>query len=205
MRGSMCDAPVFYASTEGQAQRIAQRIADVLRSAGLTSEAIDVTSDDAAAVDWTSVRGVIVGASLHAGAHQKEAARFIRTHRDRLNARPSWFFSVSLGIASQRPADKAAVQRLARLFPYQAQWCPRQVVCFAGRLAYTQYTWLTRLIMRHIARKEGGSTDTSRDHEYTNWAAVDSFAWQAAVDISTLAIPRATVPQERTRETTRVA
>lgn len=188
----MCEAPVFYATTEGQTRRIAMHIAKVLRSAGLTSEAIDLRSEDAASVDWAQVRAAIVGASLHAGAHQKEVARFIRVNRDRLNARPSWFFSVSLGIASKNPAEAAEVQKLARLFVHEARWCPRQVACFAGRLAYTQYGWFTRLIMRRIARKEGGSTDTSRDHEYTNWASVNTFAWQAGVDI-VMSIPKGAV------------
>jgi menaquinone-dependent protoporphyrinogen oxidase len=30
--------------------------------------------------------------------------------------------------------------------------------------------------MRAIARHEGGSTDTTRDHEYTDWDAVTRFA-----------------------------
>ena len=31
-------------------------------------------------------------------------------------------------------------------------------------------------VMRRIVSKEGGDTDTSRDYEYTDWAAVDAFA-----------------------------
>ena len=30
--------------------------------------------------------------------------------------------------------------------------------------------------MRAIASREGGSTDTTRDHEYTDWQAVTQFA-----------------------------
>jgi menaquinone-dependent protoporphyrinogen oxidase len=32
--------------------------------------------------------------------------------------------------------------------------------------------------MRAVARREGGSTDTTRDHEYTDWDAVNRFADQ---------------------------
>jgi menaquinone-dependent protoporphyrinogen oxidase len=193
----MCEAPVFYSTTEGQTRRIAERIARVMRSAGLTSEAIDLKSADAQRVDWDRVRGAIVGASLHAGAHQKEATRFVLANRDRLNARPSWFFSVSLGFVSKNASEVAEVQKLARLFAHQARWCPRQVVCFAGRLAYTKYGWFTRWMMRWIAGKEGGATDTSRDHEYTNWATVDALAWLAAIDILAISIPKSGVPIER--------
>jgi menaquinone-dependent protoporphyrinogen oxidase len=32
------------------------------------------------------------------------------------------------------------------------------------------------MVMKSIARHEGGSTDTSHDTEYTDWTEVDSFA-----------------------------
>ena len=47
---------------------------------------------------------------------------------------------------------------------------------FAGAIKYTQYGFITRWIMRRIAKKEGGDTDTSRDHEYTDWVQVTRFA-----------------------------
>ena len=34
----------------------------------------------------------------------------------------------------------------------------------------------TRRVMRWISRREGRDTDTSHDHEYTNWDAVARFA-----------------------------
>jgi len=40
------------------------------------------------------------------------------------------------------------------------------------------------MLMKHIASKEGGATDTSRDHEYTNWAEVDQFAVEFAREVA---------------------
>jgi len=37
-----------------------------------------------------------------------------------------------------------------------------------------------RFVMKQIARKTGSPTDTSRDHELTDWAAVDRFAGELA-------------------------
>lgn len=187
----MCEAPVFYATTEGQTARIAERIAKGIQAAGISSGAIDVRSVQAQHVEWTQVRAVVVGASLHAGAHQKEAGRFISAHRDHLNARPSWFFSVSLAAASKDPAEVSEARKLAQGFVDAAKWCPRRVICFAGRLAYTKYGWITLMMMRHIARREGASTDTSRDHEYTDWDAVDEFTRRAIADILARSIPPA--------------
>lgn len=46
---------------------------------------------------------------------------------------------------------------------------------FAGALLYQNYHPLLRWIMKRIARKAGGGTDTSRNYEYTDWGEVEAF------------------------------
>lgn len=179
----MRDVLIFYATTDGQTGRIAERIAKDIGARGFHARAIDVASDEAANVDWQNVRGVLLGASLHAGHHQKAAAEFAARHRDRLNLYPSAFFSVSLSAASSNPDEIATAVRLARELPANAGWRPTFVETFAGRLAYTRYGWLTRMMMRQIARKEGGPTDTHHDHELTDWDMVARFATRMANEI----------------------
>jgi menaquinone-dependent protoporphyrinogen oxidase len=172
----MCEVPVFYATTEGQTKRIADRIAERLREHGLDSRAMAIASDETAAIDWNRVRGAVVGASLHMRKHQAEAVSFARLHNRVLSAIPAVFVSVSLAAASMNADSVAAARQLAEKFAVDTGWRPLRISSLAGRLAYTQYPWLVRLVMRHIARKEGGSTDTSRDHEYTNWESVEHLA-----------------------------
>jgi menaquinone-dependent protoporphyrinogen oxidase len=45
----------------------------------------------------------------------------------------------------------------------------------AGTLAYSRYNFIIRFVMKRIARKNGAPTDTSRDYELTDWAALDRF------------------------------
>ena len=179
----MCDVPVFYASTEGQTQRIAMRTAARLRERGVDSQAIAIGSSQAAAVDWSRVRGVWLGASLHMQRHQKEAAAFVRRNRLALAAVPSMFVSVSLAAGSRHAASVQAARRIAEAFAAETGWQPSRIACVAGRLAYTQYNWFLRRVMRRIALKEGGSPDLSRDHEYTDWAVVERLADDLATDV----------------------
>jgi menaquinone-dependent protoporphyrinogen oxidase len=179
----VCDVPVFYATSEGQTRRIAERMAKRLEQNGLTSEAILADSREADAIDWTRIRGVCLGASLHAQKHQASSRAFARRYREQLSARPSLFVSVSLSAASKHPEEVAAARRLAEGFATEAGWQPSRIACVAGRLAYTQYGWLTRFVMRRIAMKEGASGDTSRDHEYTDWAQVTRLADDLAAEI----------------------
>ena len=172
----MSELPVFFSTTDGQTRRIAEAFAAHARFLGVDSHAIDLTSAQAARVSWFRVRGVVLAASVHAGTHQPEAEAFVRRHLAELNVRPSMFLSVSLSICSRLPDEVASARRIAAAFPEHLGWTPAQVVCVAGRLAYTQYGLLKRFVMRRIAVKAGGPADTSRDHEMTDWDQVRAAA-----------------------------
>ena len=172
---------VFCATTEGQTRRIAAQIAATIRQQGFESEVCTLTPS-MPPIDWVGVRGVIVGASIHVGRHQRVALDFVRREAAHLNARPSAFFSVSLSAASRNPAEVDAARGLATRFVRDAGWEPRRVACIAGKLAYTQYGVVIPQVMRFIAWREGAPTDTSRDYEFTDWAAVRQFALDFASD-----------------------
>lgn len=169
------EVPVFFATTEGQTRRIAERLAERISSHGLTSVPIDLAAPGSA-LDWTSVRAVVLGASVHGTKHQKIAGDFVTKFAPRLNAIPSAFFSVSMSAASSDLQMAAAAEHLAREFVRVHGWRPTRVESFAGRLSYTKYGWWKRLVLKSIARQQGAPTDTSRDYEFTDWTAVDALA-----------------------------
>ena len=180
----MCEVPVFYATTEGQTRRIAETLAKNLGEMGIDSRAVDVTGAEAAAFSWTGARAVVLGASVHAGKHQGQAEAFVRANLVEFNDRPSVFLSVSLAICSIVPRDVEAARATANRFPVQLGWRASSVVCVAGRLAYSRYGWLKRLVMRRIAARSGGSTDTTRDHELTDWSQVRAVAADLAARLA---------------------
>src|SRR5436190_5351905 len=160
--------PVFFATSEGQTRRIAARFAAALRLDGLDSAIYNIADLQHVDLDWSGVRGAIVGASIHVGKHQPEVATFVSVHVTQLNRLQSLFFSVSMAAASQHPEEVLKAQEIATAFPAAHGWKPQRVISLAGRLAYTQYNFVVRPLMKRIARKEGGPTDTSRDHEFTD-------------------------------------
>jgi menaquinone-dependent protoporphyrinogen oxidase len=174
--------PVFYATTEGQTRRIAEQIASTLREQGLVSDARDV-SDVVPPFDWANVAGVVLGAPIYAGRHQKAAVDFVRSEAPHLSVRPSAFFSVSLSAGSRNPAEVAAAHALAKGFVSAVGWQPLRLACFAGKLAYTRYGFVKRQIMRFIAWRESAPTDARRDYEFTDWTAVRRFALDVAEDV----------------------
>ena len=179
---AMGNVPVFCATTEGQTRRIAAEIAATLREQGFVSD-VYCLSEAMPAVNWLEVRGVVVGASIHAGRHQRAAVDFVNREARHLSARPSAFFSVSLSAASRNPTEVDAARGLATRFARQTGWEPTRVLSVAGKLAYSQYGFFTRQIMRFIAWREGAPTDTSRDYEFTDWGMVRQFALDVATDV----------------------
>jgi len=83
---------------------------------------------------------------------------------------------VGLAVLSRTGDGRAQTMRIVERLVAETGWHPQRVELVAGALPYTRYNFLVRFVMRRISRKEGGDTDTSRDYEYTDWAAVDRFA-----------------------------
>jgi menaquinone-dependent protoporphyrinogen oxidase len=88
---------------------------------------------------------------------------------------PSAFFSVSASAAGGE-AMRADVFRLLAEFRTDTGWYPALAEGIAGAIAYTKYDPLVRWQLRRICAEVGGPTDTSCDHELTDWAQVRRFA-----------------------------
>jgi menaquinone-dependent protoporphyrinogen oxidase len=170
----MAHVLIMYATKEGQTEKIARRIVKTLAVQGHAVELFN--ADEALPSDLERFQVAIVGGPIHAGGYPRSIVRFARAHRDLLERIPSAFFSVGLAVASRMSDGRAQTLELVEKFVKQTGWRPRHVELIAGALPYSKYNFLIRFIMRRIAAKEGGDTDTSRDYEYTDWPAVDRFA-----------------------------
>ena len=171
----MSDEPralIAFHTEEGQTEKIADRVADVLRASGMI---VALESADAE----TPVQGydlVVVGDSIHAVHHSKSLRRFLEDHAAALQAVPTALFQVSLTSANLDDEHTATAHGLVQELLDETGFSPDIVAMFAGALVYTQYGWFKRRVMRAISRREGGDTDMSRDYDYTDWSAVEQFA-----------------------------
>jgi menaquinone-dependent protoporphyrinogen oxidase len=109
---------------------------------------------------------------------------FVKRHRAELEGVPAALLSVSLTQANaQDPTCKPEVrlrahkdvERMLEDFYASTGFRPKRVSAVAGALPYSRYNPLIRYIMKRISRRAGGPTDTSRDYELTDWAALDQF------------------------------
>jgi menaquinone-dependent protoporphyrinogen oxidase len=165
---------ILYATTHGHTRKIASRIADVLRADGSRPHLCDLR--EAGSMTPSGFDAVIVGASVHAGHHQKDAVAWVKHHAAALGETQSAFFSVSL-MAAEDTADSLRVTReYVDEFLDDTGWMPSETASFAGALQYREYDFPTQLVMRLVMRRGNHPTDVSRDYDYTDWEAVESFA-----------------------------
>jgi menaquinone-dependent protoporphyrinogen oxidase len=165
----------LYGTGEGQTASVADRVVDALRDRGHDAEAVDV-ADLPADVDLDAYDAVLVGASIHGGTHQRAVRAFVDRNRERLEEVPTGFFQVSLTAALEDEASQATAAGYVDEFVAATGWHPDRVGVFGGALRYSEYGFLERLLIKQIAKRTTGDTDTSRDYEYTDWAEVEAFA-----------------------------
>lgn len=173
---------IVYATREGQTKRVAEHIVATMLRHGTSAQLLEAT--DKQELDLTQYALVVLAASVHMGKHQPEMIAFVKKHKAALLDMPTVFLSLSLSEAAvenpdnppeQRAKAHAEVERMIDDFFAATDFRPTAHKAVAGALVYSKYNWLIRIVMKRIARAEGGSTDTSTDHDYTDWADLDAF------------------------------
>jgi len=178
---------IVYGSKEGQTAKIAERIAQLLRNQRQQVTAYSVKDEQIdSATD--AFDAAIVGGSIHMNRYPTHLREFVTKHRDWLNTVPSAFFTVCMAIQSKNAHEREAARKYGERFIETTHWHPALIDTFAGAVKYTQYDFVTRFIMKMITKREGGSTDTRHDHEYTDWDAVARFTSRFLQEITSAAM-----------------
>jgi len=181
-------AAVFYATREGQAERVAERVASDLRARSVAVDVIAV-KDVRGTIDWRAYQQAFVIASVHAGHHEKEMTAFVRRSKNELTLLQAAFLSLTLSQAgAEMPANSLVERQTAHEdalrmiydFARETGWHPARILTVAGALMYSRYNFFMKFIMKRIAHKAGFDGPTSRDYEFTNWPDVDRFVAELA-------------------------
>ena len=168
---------IVYGTTEGQTRKISRFMEDVLLGAGHSATIADAADDPPDPKDYD---GILIGASIHIHKYQSAVAHYITHNTNTLNKMPGAFFSVCLAVASDIEEEHREAEKITRDFLEHTGWRPFMSTQIAGALKYTEYDFFKRLVMKMISKREGRTTDTSKDYEYTDWNAVKKFVLEFA-------------------------
>jgi menaquinone-dependent protoporphyrinogen oxidase len=165
----------LYGSRFGQAEAVLRRVVRRLATAGHSVTMVNarMIPESLRLEDFDAV---VVAASIILGRHQSYVRKWVRSNAIALSKLPGAFISVNGASLESRADWRKRAEEYVTQFAVQTGWHPRWTAAFSGALRYSRYDPITRWVMKRIAAKEGGPTDTSRDHELTDWEAVDRFA-----------------------------
>jgi menaquinone-dependent protoporphyrinogen oxidase len=164
---------IVYGTRYGQTAKIAARMRELLVRSGNDVTLVD--GEHSHGLTPRGYAGAMLGSSVIAGRHHPDVADFVRANRAVLDTLPSAFFSVSGSAGSTLPAVRRAARELADQFLEELGWRPLLVETVAGAMAFTKYPPLVRWMLKRMSRQNWGPTDTSRDHELTDWSQVERF------------------------------
>jgi len=175
---------IVYATREGHTARVAKRLASTLAARGVISVVEDAEAHPHA-VDPERYSAVVFAGSVHFGRHAPSLVSYVESNRAALAALPNVFVSISMSEAiahytgatsAQRTAARARAHEAADAFTVRTHFRPAHVQLIGGGLPYTRLRFFTRQLVRLISARQGGPTDTSRDHDLTTWSALETVA-----------------------------
>jgi menaquinone-dependent protoporphyrinogen oxidase len=166
---------IYYASRDGQARRIAERLAERVRAQGIDVAAADLAAGLPAPDALAQAPLCAAVMAVRYGRHLPEALRFVDLFRSLADPPPLALASVNL--TARKPGkDAAEGNAYLRKMIEQNGLRPVLAAAFAGRVDYPRYGFLDRQAIRLIMLMTGGPTDPRAVVEYTRWDQVDAFA-----------------------------
>lgn len=168
---------IVYSTTDGHTLEICQRIQQVLERESHQVELLSV--DAASTLDWTRCDKIVIGARIRYGKHHPDVRAFIDRHLERLQQRPSAFFSVNV-VARKPGKDTVAGNPYLQKFLKTIRWKPTELAVFAGKIDYQKYGYLDRQVIRFIMWLTKGPTQPDACVDFTDWQAVADFAGRVA-------------------------
>ena len=170
---------LYYATHDGQARRIAERIAGRLAERGIPASPQDLAASLPAAEKLAQARLVTIVSAVRYGRHLPQGRRFLSIYQTLRAPPPLVFLSVCL--AARKPGrDTAEGNPYLRKAIARHRLAPALALAVAGRLDYPRYGWLDRQMIRFIMTLTGGPTDPGASIEYTAWDVVDDVALRIA-------------------------
>jgi menaquinone-dependent protoporphyrinogen oxidase len=163
---------IVYGTIEGHSRKIAEWIADQVRTNGNNCRVIDASALQGK-IDVAGHDAVMIIAPVHQRAHPEPVLDFIFAHRDSLNTNPSAFISVSLSAAFD--AGQAEARSYVDHLLECAGWQPAATHMAAGALRYDEYDYFKEQIIRHVVLRARGAADVKGDHDFTDWKALGRF------------------------------
>jgi menaquinone-dependent protoporphyrinogen oxidase len=173
------ELPLYYATRDGQARRIATRIQARLMEQAVSARPVDLAGERLVSSDLSQLPLAVLVAAVRYGRHLPEAIRFLELYSALPVRAP--LVLVSVNLTARKPGkDTAEGNPYLRKLIARHRLEPAVALAIGGRLDYALYTWWDREIIRLIMRLTGGPTDPRTAIDYASPEAIDQVAARIA-------------------------
>jgi menaquinone-dependent protoporphyrinogen oxidase len=176
---ALAQLPLFYATRDGQARRIAERVQARLADQAIPAQPTDLAAGLPSASEMLHSPLIVLVAAVRYGRHLRAATRFLALYRSLPSPPPLVLVSVNL-TARKAGKDTPEGNPYLRKLIARYRLAPVVAAAIGGRLDYALYPWWDREIIRLIMRLTGGPTDPSTSIDYASPEAIDDVAAQVA-------------------------
>lgn len=152
---------VTYATLHGSTAEVADAIAVQLRTRGLD---VDVQPVDQVR-DPGRYDAIVLGSAIRIGQWLAPARKFVEQHASLLNAKPLAIFTVHM--LARDESDQAQTQRTAYVAPIRALVTPQHEAFFAGRIDFSRFNLMDKLIAKIVKPVE---------EDVRDWDAIRAWA-----------------------------
>lgn len=170
---------IIYSSVDGQTKKICERLYKSFNDKQIETTWFPIENFNA---DLSKFHTLIIGASVRYGKHNEQVYKFVKENKPYFKNIKTAFFSVNL---VARKADKNSPNTNPYFIKFikNTSWNPDYTEVFAGKLDYSAYSFLDKLMIKFIMKLTKGPTKTNKAIEYTSWQKVDEFALKISKDL----------------------
>ncbi|MBD3616300.1 MAG: hypothetical protein HUJ22_06985 [Gracilimonas sp.] len=160
---------IVYGTVEGQTRKICDRLKNEARLNGHT---VSINNSTGPKLSPFGFDAIIIASSIHNEKFQASIEQYVGDYAKVLNNMVGAFISVSLTAAHDVPEGWEELEKITKDFLHKTGWYPSFIEHIAGAIRYSEYNFFKKYIARNIAKRNNAQTNTSEDHEYTDWGQV---------------------------------
>lgn len=162
---------VVYATKYGATAEIAEKIGQVLRQAGLSTDVQSLDRVD----NLSAYEAVVLGSAVYIGQWRRKAAAFLKANETVLAEQPLWLFS-SGPTGEGDPIELTKGWYFPKtLHPIADRVCPQDITLFHGNVNMKNLSFIGKWMMKKVEAPVG---------DYRNWEAVTSWAGTIADELN---------------------
>lgn len=186
----MSNILILHSTIDGQTKKICNSIANHINQLNTGSLVLQKSVVGCTIKDIENSDIIILGASVRYGKHRNTVYQFVEQYKDHLQSKTSAFFSVNL-VARKPEKNTASTNSYLIKFLEQTAWKPDLTDVFAGKLDYSLYGFLDKLMIKFIMWMTKGPTHSDEPIEFTDWQRVKEFTHKIVDSIEPLNINEA--------------